>query len=58
MHWRKAAAEEEEEAEEVVEEAEGLKLHLNPLAASGYRGVEFMRDGRSRPFRAYSGRVQ
>ena len=42
-------AEEEEEAD-LVEEAEGLKLHLNPRAATGYRGVQFCRDGRPKPF--------
>ena len=55
------AAEEEEEEEaaaaDLVGEAEGLKLHLNPRAASGYLGVHFVRDGRPKPFSAWDCRT-
>ena len=38
----------------IVLEAEGMKLHLNPRATSGYRGVTFLGDGGAKPFRAIS----
>ena len=43
----------------IVQEAEGLKLHLNPRSASGYRGVTANPDrgSGSRSFRAMAGRV-
>ena len=39
-------------AAEVVEEAEGLRLHLSSKSCTGYKGVTFSHSA-SKPYRAY-----